>query len=79
MGEYKMSESLQLTVPLFRLRKMVDALKDKPDNTSLSFEFILLAFFPTAWARIQEAFHDYYTKGYIAGLAGQKNETEIST
>ena len=67
-----MSESLQLTVPLSRLRKMVDALKDKPDITPLSFEFILLGFFPTAWARIQETSHDYYTKGYIAGLAEQK-------
>ena len=74
-----MSESLQLTVPLSRLRKMTDTLKDKPDTTQLSFEFILLAFFPTAWARIKEAFHDYYTKGYIAGLAGQKNEAKIST
>ncbi len=74
-----MSESLQLTVPLSRLRKMVDALKDKPDITPLSFEFILLAFFPTAWRASKKLFMITTQKAIQPDQQSKKNETEIST
>lgn len=68
------NELSQIQTTLGKLRKLTATMKDKPDDTPLSFEFMLLAFFPTVWSNIQSAFSDYYTKGYIAGL----NEDKIS-
>lgn len=70
------NELSQITTSLGKLRKLAATMKDKPDDTPLSFEFILLAFFPTVWSNIQSAFSDYYTKGYIEGL--KENENKVS-
>lgn len=70
------NELSQIKTNLGKLRKLAASMKDKPDDTPLSFEFILLAFFPTVWSNIQSAFQNYYTQGYIAGL--KENEDKIS-
>lgn len=46
------NELSKIRTSLGKLRKLAATMKDQPDDTPLSFEFILLAFFPTVWSNI---------------------------
>lgn len=43
------------------------------DDVDLSFEFILMSFFPVCWRNIQKELDRQYTLGFIAG-SKQKEE-----
>ena len=46
------------------------------DDVDLSFEFILMSFFPVCWENIQRELNRQYTLGFIAG---SKQKEENST
>lgn len=63
------------TVSLRTLRAFNEKFSSLPDEQELSFEVVMLAFFPNAYRRMQKYASDCYTQGYIAGRAeGEKNE-----
>ena len=47
------------------------------DDVDLSFEFILMSFFPVCWENIQRELNRQYTLGFIAG-SNQKEEKSTS-
>lgn len=47
------------------------------DDVDLSFEFILMSFFPVCWENIQRELNRQYTLGFIAGNK-QKEENSSS-
>lgn len=47
------------------------------DDVDLSFEFILMSFFPVCWENIQRELNRQYTLGFIAG-SKQKEENSHS-
>lgn len=47
------------------------------DDVDLSFEFILMSFFPVCWENIQRELNRQYTLGFIAG-SDQKEENPTS-
>lgn len=47
------------------------------DDVDLSFEFILMSFFPVCWENIQQELKRQYTLGFIAGNK-QKEENSHS-
>lgn len=66
-----------INVSKLQIEKMYKAIKNLPEETPISFEFILTALFPTVWDNIQKTMRDYYTKGYIEGLKeGKENESK---
>lgn len=70
----EIKEINNISIPLSHVRRVVNSLKLLPDETKISFEYILSAFFPTVWTNIKKAMNDCYTKGYINGLKDGKNE-----
>lgn len=54
-------------VPLGALRKMVEKLEDKSDDTPVTFEFLCASLFPTIYENVQTAINRSYTDGYIQG------------
>ena len=42
----------------------------------LSFEFILMAFFPTCWDNIKQELNRQYTLGFIAGSKQEERSSE---
>lgn len=70
---YVKTEEEMPKVPLSQLRKMVDKTSLLPDDTLLSLELILTAFFPTVWKNIEQYSNDCYTNGYLQGLS-ERNE-----
>ena len=69
-------ESKIATAQLGTLRKIVEALKDKPDDLTISFDFIIASLFPTSWKNIQNHLNETYTQGYFAGRDAAKEESE---
>ena len=59
-------------IKLKHLRKIVDKMKELPGDTDITFEFLLVACFPTIWNSIQETMNKKYTEGYIQGLEDGK-------
>lgn len=73
-----MEEKKETGVPavyLADLEKLVERTRKHvgEENVEISFEYILVALFPTAWKNIQSALCRQYTLGYIQG---QKDEQE---
>ena len=52
-------------IPLEALRRMLERMKDMPDDTPITFEFICTAFFPTIFNNVQEKINEAYTQGYM--------------
>lgn len=63
---------------LGQLRKIVKKMDEHPDNTEVSFEFLLTALFPSVWNSIQEEMRKQYTRGYLQGKEDSKNEQNKS-
>lgn len=62
-------------IPLSRLRKVVNQMKLYSDETPISFEYIMTAFFPSVWENVKNYGKDCYTEGYAQGLKeGKENE-----
>lgn len=61
----------QMFITMARLRKVVNNLSEQPDSAKLSFEFMMMTFFPKAWDHIQDEMSKQYTLGYIAGKEEQ--------
>ena len=66
----KHTQKLGMTVPMGRIRRFVEKFKLLDDNDPITFEQILIAFFPNAWRNIQQYSNDCYMEGYLKG----KNE-----
>lgn len=65
-----MEETINIEpIKLSDVEKMVSSIRKNIGDvdTDLSFEFMLIAFFPTCWNNIQSALNRQYTLGYIAG------------
>lgn len=61
-------------ISLGHLRKIVNKMRLAPDDTKISFEFLLTATFPTVWHNIQKYGKDCYTRGYLQGKGDLKDE-----
>ena len=59
-------------IKLRHLRKIVDKMKEFSGDTDITFEFLLVACFPTIWNNIKEGMNKKYTEGYIQGLEDGK-------
>lgn len=71
----KHTQKLGMTVTMGRIRRFVEKFKLLNDDDPITFEQILIAFFPNAWHNIQQYSNDCYMEGYLAGRAeGEKNE-----
>lgn len=70
LGEF--SESITLA----QLRKFYKKFKNYADDTPISFEMLMVAFFPTMFNNIQEFGTKKYIKGYNQGLEDAKNENK---
>lgn len=66
-------EEKQMFITLGRLRKLTNSLKDKSDDTKLTFEFMMMSLFPRAWSNIQEEMNRQHTHGYMQGLQDAEN------
>lgn len=70
-------KNVELPIPNIRVsdvKRMIDNIKQQvgEEDTELSFEFIMTAFFPTAWYNIQSELRRQYTLGYIAGYGAEE-------
>ena len=65
-----------IKVPKKRIMSMAKAVEQFSDDTPISFEYVLMALFPSVWTNIQEALKDAYTKGYIQGKEEGRNEAK---
>lgn len=65
--EFSMETSLKT------LKKIVSLFDNQPDDTPVSFEFIVGSLFPHVWDNVQQYGRDCYTQGYIQG---QKDKVE---
>ena len=54
-------------IPLRRLRKITQQFDGMDNNTPISFEFIMTAFFPSVWNNIQEYCKMNWEEGFKAG------------
>lgn len=54
-------------IPLRRLRKITEQFKGMDNDTPISFEFIMTAFFPTVWENIQNYCRLNFEEGFKAG------------
>lgn len=76
----KQDETIIPPIPLSRLRHITKKMKHFDDETPLSFEFIMTAFFPTVYNNIKAQLNQQYTLGYIQGCEdtkkGVNNEVE---
>lgn len=61
---------------LGQLRKVISKLELLKDDTEITFEFLMTAFFPSIWQNIQEEMRRQYTLGYIEGQQEVKNEQD---
>ena len=70
------NERLSMTVPLGKIRHFVERMERLENETPISFELVLMAFFPTAWDNVRKYSNDCYMSGYLAGKkdAEEKNE-----
>lgn len=63
------------TLSMRTLRAFTKKFEMLSDDAELSFDVVMLAFFPSAYYRMQKYAKDCYTQGYLAGRAeGEKNE-----
>ena len=58
-------EVKQITVPKSQVEKLFKSLKDCPDDTPVTFEYVLMCLFPSVWYNIESAIKNAYTQGYI--------------
>ncbi len=75
----KQDETIIPPIPLSRLRHITKKMKHFNDETPLSFEFIMTAFFPTVYNNIKAQLNKQYTLGYIQGRNDEKNGVEDNT
>lgn len=64
------------TIPISRLRKVVEKTALLPDDRRITLEFVLVALFPTVWKNIEKYAKDCYTSGYKQGLEDGRNESK---
>ena len=58
-------EVKQITVPKSQVEKLFKSLKNCPDDTPVTFEYVLMCLFPSVWYNIENAITNAYTQGYI--------------
>lgn len=75
----KHTQKLGMTVQMGSVRRFVEKFKNLDDNTPITFELILTAFFPNAWHNIQKYSNDCYMEGYMKGLNSANDETKQDT
>lgn len=68
----------KMTIKYKKIRKIIDALKERSVNSNpdVSFEYIMASCFPQALENIKLAMREQYTKGYIAGKEEKNNEND---
>ena len=57
----------EMTVPVHRILKMSEMVKDLNPDTKIGFMYIISFLFPSAWNNIQDALKEEHTKGYMEG------------
>lgn len=68
LGEY----SEHITVA--QLRKFYKKFKNYPDDTPISFETLMVAFFPKMFDNIMNYARQCYTNGYMQGFMEEKKD-----
>lgn len=64
------------TIPISRLRRVVEKTSVLPPERRISLEFVLTALFPTVWNNIKKYASDCYTQGYLQGKEDALNENK---
>lgn len=59
-----------------KLRRVLKSLTNRPDDTELSFEYMMTAFFPKVYRNVMDYGKDCYMKGYLAREAELKDENQ---
>jgi hypothetical protein len=72
-------QEIKCSVQLGRLRRIVKNLdrEKKPDETELSFEFILANLFPRSWQAMQEALKKEHTLGFAEGMKWMEEHNDV--
>ena len=55
----------EMTVPVHRILKMSEMIKNLNPDTKIGFMYIISFLFPNAWNNIQDALKEEHTKGYM--------------
>lgn len=70
------NERLNISVPVKKVRHFVEKMESLDDEAPISFEMIMVAFFPNAWENIRKYSNDCYMSGYFAGKAAAEEKNE---
>lgn len=57
-----------VSIPLLQLRKLTNRLENFPDDTKISFEFVLTALFPSIFENVKKFGTEQFMKGYNEGF-----------
>lgn len=63
-------------VELGRIRRIVDKFINEPDETKVTFEFVMTAFFPSIYNNVKNTINQAYTAGYIQATLENENKSE---
>lgn len=63
----------EMTIPVSRILKLAETLKDLELNERIGFTYIISFLFPNAWKNIQDSLKEEHTKGYMEGY-NDKNQ-----
>lgn len=76
MANHKPKHEQQIDdfVPMSRVRKFVEKNEMLTDETHITFEFMMSAFFPTIYQSVMKYGNDCYTRGYLDGLKKGKKK-----
>ena len=70
--EFKVEDCVELG----RLRRILDKFINEPDETKITFEFVMAALFPSIFSNVQNTINQAYTAGYIQATLENENKTE---
>ena len=76
MEENKTLGEFSESITLAKLRKFCKKLKNYDDDMPISFEMLMVAFFPKMFDNIMDFAHQCYAKGYIQGKEEAENENK---
>ena len=63
----------EMTIPVSRILKLAEMLKDLEPNERIGFTYIISFLFPNAWKNIRDSLKEEHTKGYMEGY-NDKNQ-----
>ena len=63
----------EMTIPVSRILKLAEMLKDLEPNERIGFTYIISFLCPNAWKNIQDSLKEEHTKGYMEGY-NDKNQ-----